>query len=560
MQSHLTPSAHHYKRHHSPVFNLENLSILIIDDFSEMRNTCRRMLMEYDPQAVDDCGNGNDALEKMRRKKYDIVLCDYNLSESKDGQQILEEARHEGILDFSSLFMIITGENTRAMVMAAVEYEPDDYLTKPFTKEVLVKRLQRLIYRKQGFNLIGEALAEKNYHKAIMLCDALSEKYPKNTISLLKVKGNILYQAEEYSKATVLYQSMLEQHSLPWAHMGLGKIHFECQEYQKAKKIFSALLKESPNQMDAYDWLARTLQALGENDQAQSILQKASDLSPNVLVRRQRLADIAIANGDTAVAERTYKAAVKLSQGSTFKRAEDFTNLAKILVEQKRDQKAMQCLKRGRENFAQQTSALLQLAVSESEVHHAVNREKLADESLKKAKNLFKRKGEDEEISTTASLSVAEACLRHGDSEMGMEVILEVVGNNHENEELIGRVRQAFDQAGLAEEGERMMQNTITRIANINNEAAKLANQGKLDEAIELFVNAAKKLPANKVVNLNAAQALILNIQKNGGDDESLQQCKKYLDNAKKQDATDKRYQKLLKKFNLLEKKYAQPS
>ena len=151
------------------MFNLENLSILIIDDFSEMRNACRRMLTEYDPEAVDDCANGNDALEKMRRKKYDIVLCDYNLSESKDGQQILEEARHEGILDYSSLFMVITGENTRAMVMAAVEYEPDDYLTKPFTKEVLIKRLQRLIYRKQGLNLVGEALAEKNYNKAITL-------------------------------------------------------------------------------------------------------------------------------------------------------------------------------------------------------------------------------------------------------------------------------------------------------------------------------------------------------------------------------------------------------
>ncbi len=542
------------------MFNLENFSILIIDDFSEMRNTCRRMLMEYDPEAVDDCANGNDALEKMRRKKYDIVLCDYNLSESKDGQQILEEARHEGILDYSSLFMVITGENTRAMVMAAVEYEPDDYLTKPFTKEVLIKRLQRLIYRKQGLNLVGEALAEKNYNKAITLCDALSEKYPKNTISLLKVKGSIFYQAEQYSNAAELYQSVLQQHNLPWAHMGLGKVHFECQEYRKAKKIFSTLLKESPNQMDAYDWLARTLQALGENDQAQSILQKASDLSPNVLVRRQRLADIAIANGDTAVAERTCKAAVKLSKGSAFKRAEDFTNLAKILVEQKRDQKAMQCLKRGRENFAQQTSALLQLTVSESEVHHAVNRESLAIESLEKAKSLLKRKGEDEEISATASLGVAEACLRHGDPEAGMEIMLEVVGNNHENEELIDRARQAFDQAGLAEEGERMMQNTITRIANINNEAAKLANRGKLDEAIELFVNAAKKLPANKVVNLNAAQALILNMQKNGGNDESLRQCKKYLDNAKKQDAADKRYQQLLTKFSLLEKKYAQPS
>ncbi len=535
------------------MFNLENLNILVIDDFSEMRNTCRRMLMEYNPEAVDDCGNGDDAIEKMRRKKYDIVLCDYNLGEGKDGQQILEEARYEGILDFSSLFMVITGENTRAMVMAAVEYEPDDYLTKPFTKEVLIKRLQRLIYRKQGLNLVGEALAEKNYPKAITLCDALSEKHPKNAINLLKVKGNILYLAEEYTKAAELYQSVLQQYSLPWAQMGLGKVYFERGEYHEAKEIFSTLLKESPNQMDAYDWLARTLEALGDPHQAQSILQKASDLSPNILVRRQHLADIAITNGDTDVAERACKAAVKLSKGSAFKRADDFTNLAKILVEQKRDQKALQCLKQGRENFAQQTDALLKLAVSESEVHHAVNRQKPAVESLDKAKRLLSRKGEDD-ISAAASLGLAEACLRHGDKESGMEIMLDVIENNHENEHFIARAREAFNKAGLEKEGEKMVQNAITRIANINNEAAKLANNGKLDEAIELFVSAARKLPANKVVNLNAAQALILDLQKNGCSDERLLQCRRYLDNAKKQDASDRRYQQLAKKFSLLEK------
>ncbi len=541
------------------MFNLENLNILIIDDFSEMRNTCRRMLVEYNPEAVDDCGNGDEAIEKMRRKKYDIVLCDYNMGESKDGQQILEEARHEGILDFSSLFMVITGENTRAMVMAAVEYEPDDYLTKPFTKEVLIKRLQRLLYRKQGLNLVGEALAEKNYDQAITLCDSLSEQYPKNAINLLKVKGSIFHLAEEYTKAADLYQEVLQQYALPWAQMGLGKAHFERKKYHEAKEIFSTLLKESPNQMDAYDWLARTLEALGDNHQAQAILQKASDLSPNILVRRQRLADIAISNGDTDAAERASKAAVKLSKGSAFKRADDFTNLAKILVEQKRDQKAMQCLKQGRENFIQQTDALLKLAVSESEVHHAVNRQERAIESLGKAKKLLERKGEGDEISAAASLGVAEACLRHGDKEAGTEIMLDVIENNHENAHFIGRAREAFNKAGLAKEGEKMVQNAIARIANINNEAAKLANSGKLDEAIELFVNAARKLPANKVVNLNAAQALILDLQKNGCNDERLLQCQRYLDNAKKQDANDRRYQQLAKKFSLLEKSCRQP-
>jgi len=537
------------------VFNLENYKILIVDDFSQMRGTCRRMLMEFEPDEIDDCGNGDDAIAKMRQKKYDIVLCDYNLGTGKDGQQVLEEARHEAVLDYASIFMMITGENTKAMVMAAVEYEPDDYLTKPFTKEVLLKRLQRLIYRKQGLHQVGKALEEKEFDKALTICDELTEKHPKNTISLLKIKGSILYQMEDYAQAEQLYLDILNQHNLPWANMGLGKVHFEREEYTAAKEIFSTLVNESPNQVEAYDWLARTLEALGETVQAQTILQKASELSPQVLIRRQRLADIAIKNNDMDVAEIASKAAVKLSKGSSFKRPEDFTNLAKILVDQKRDQRAMQCLKQGRENFLQQTDAMLRLAVSESQVHHAVNREAQAKQSLSKTMDMLERRGEGEEISGPTSLEIAEACLSYGDPQAGMQIMQEAVENNHEDKDIIDRAREAFNKAGLAEEGAKMMQKTITQIADINNQGAKLANEGKLEQAIDLFVNAAKKLPSNIVVNLNAVQALVLDLQKNDCNLERLELCQKYLSRVKNLDPSDKRYRRLLKQVQTLEKK-----
>lgn len=556
----ISPSLTNYRilRNQARVFSLENYKILIVDDFSQMRSTCRRMLAEFDPDEVDDSSNGNDAIEKMRRKSYDIVLCDYNLGTDKDGQQILEEARHEAILDYASIFMMITGENTKAMVMAAVEYEPDDYLTKPFTKEVLLKRLQRLIYRKQGLHEVGKALADKDFNLALSLCDSLIDQYPKNTISLLKAKGSILYQVEDFTQAAKLYQGVLDEYSLPWANMGLGKVHFECEEYTQAKQIFSDLINESPNQVEAYDWLAKTLAALGETEQAQLILQKASELSPQVLIRRQLLADMAIKNGDMEVAEIASKAAVKLSKGSSFKRPEDFTNLAKILVDQKHDQRALRCLQQGRENFANQTDAMLRLSVSESQVHHKVNRETQAKKSLEKAMDRLKRRGEEDEISGPTSLEIAEACLSYGDTEAGMDIMLEVVENNHENKDLIDRAREAFDKAGLAEEGEMMMQKTIARIADINNQGAKLANEGKLEQAIELFVNAAKKLPSNIVINLNATQALVLDLQKNGCNLDRLEQCQKYLNNVKLLDATDKRYRRLLKQFQALEKQCEQ--
>ena len=190
------------------MFNLEDYTILVVDDFAQMRSTCRRMLQDFDPKQVDACGSGDEAFELMRNNNYDIVLCDYNLGSGKDGQQVLEEARHEGILEYASIFIMITGENTKAMVMAAVEYEPDAYLTKPFTKEILFNRLQQFAERKQGLGPVGEAIKNKDYPLAIQTCDTLIQQSPKNAIHLLKIKANILFTSGQLDQAEQVYQSI----------------------------------------------------------------------------------------------------------------------------------------------------------------------------------------------------------------------------------------------------------------------------------------------------------------------------------------------------------------
>ncbi len=85
----------------------------------------------------------------MRRRAYDVVLCDYNLGEGMDGQQVLEEAKHRRLVGYATVFVMITAENTMEMVMGAMEYKPDDYLTKPFNKELLKSRLEKLVARKR---------------------------------------------------------------------------------------------------------------------------------------------------------------------------------------------------------------------------------------------------------------------------------------------------------------------------------------------------------------------------------------------------------------------------
>ncbi len=46
--------------------------------------------------------NGAEALSKMQSRRFDLVLCDYNLGPGKDAPQVLEEARRR-LLDLAAI-------------------------------------------------------------------------------------------------------------------------------------------------------------------------------------------------------------------------------------------------------------------------------------------------------------------------------------------------------------------------------------------------------------------------------------------------------------------------
>ncbi|HHJ80906.1 MAG TPA: response regulator, partial [Candidatus Tenderia electrophaga] len=132
------------------LWSLKGKKILIIDDFAEMRSNLRNMLIPFDGSDISTAGNGDDAIAHISQNIYDIILCDYNLGEGKDGQQVLEEAKLRGQLPYSTVFLMVTAESTTFMVMGALEHQPDDYLTKPFNASILQKRLKKALDKKSN--------------------------------------------------------------------------------------------------------------------------------------------------------------------------------------------------------------------------------------------------------------------------------------------------------------------------------------------------------------------------------------------------------------------------
>ena len=530
--------------------NLKKKKVLVVEDFFNFRLTIRRMLRSFNINDIDEAADGEDAVKKLSYKKYDIILCDYNLGAGKDGQQVLEEAKFRGYIDYSNIFIMVTALNTTDMVMGALEYQPDDYLIKPFTKMTLEKKLRDSIRKKENLKNIERAIEKNDYANAIAICDELIRSNTRNRTELLKLKGEILTKKGDYTEAAVFYEDVLSMGNLPWAMLGLGKSKFITGDYDAAKDIFEKIIAKNDKNVAAYDWLALTHEKMGNPKEAQKVLQDAILISPKAILRQKALGNIAYKNKDYITAEQSFKEAVKQGKHSFFKSPSDYTSLAKVFVERNVPEEGLKVLNDASKEFINSPEAALQISVTESLVYKRMNREKDARKALAKATQLSTTLPDT--LPFNVELDFAKAFFLTGNEDSGKAIVRRLIQSNHEDQELISDVQAVFRDLNIAEKGREIISMARNEIIKLNNEGVRLVREGNLSKAIEFFEQAAANLPTNKVINANAAHAIILYMQKNGSESLLLDKAMKYLDRVKNIDPAYKDLENLMKMCNNL--------
>ncbi len=101
--------------------------ILVVDDEAGIRELLAKTLAvaEYD---VDLAADGQEALERLRRGEYDLLITDLRMP-GVDGLTLIREARR---FMPQLPIIIITGYSTEASAIEAINLGVNGYLTKPF--------------------------------------------------------------------------------------------------------------------------------------------------------------------------------------------------------------------------------------------------------------------------------------------------------------------------------------------------------------------------------------------------------------------------------------------
>lgn len=467
-----------------------------------MRKAIKDMLGTLDAHYVIEADSGANALKELSREKFDVVLCDYNLGNGKNGQQVLEEARIRKTLPFTTVFIMISSEQTPSMVLGAMENKPDEYLAKPFNALQLRARLQKNFLRKEYLYPIDREIARGNPALAIHHCDRLlNEDDHKMHTLLLKIRAELAMDVGDYNKAENIYHEVLEQRELPWARLGLGIIAFQKKDYSLSIKIFEDLIASTPLFMDSYDWLNKAFQASGQADKAEEILNQAVNLSPTSILRQKKLAETADKNNSLDIAEQAYKAVVKLGKHSIHKSTSDFSSLAKLYNKNKDTKQALKILDNMRQEYANSPEAELRATTLETELYKQMGEEKLSQEAFAKAQNLSETLGKN--IPKDLQLDLVKASFLNENVENADKILETLIKNHIDDDDFMDDIRKMQNSVGREDHTEELMQKAKKELIDINNEGVSLYKQGKLHEAMGLLEQAAARLPHNKTIVLN---------------------------------------------------------
>jgi len=260
-------------------------------------------------------------IEDVRRliegTAFDIVLCDYHFDQSPmTGQDLLDELRDSHALPYATVFIMVTGEASYAMVAEAAESALDSYLLKPHTTAALEQRMLQARHRKQVLKTIFDAIEAGDLARAAAIGAARFQARGEYALTAARIAAELFIRLGDHAGAAGVYSAAFQTQALPWARLGLARTQLECGQHDQAQATLEALVQHRPDHADAWDLLGRVRFEQGLLNPALEAYRSALRLTPQSVARLQRLGMLAFYIGDRAEALDALERVVRIGLGS----------------------------------------------------------------------------------------------------------------------------------------------------------------------------------------------------------------------------------------------------
>ncbi|SNS09844.1 Response regulator receiver domain-containing protein [Noviherbaspirillum humi] len=531
---------------------LPSLTALLIEPHTGMRASLHNMLTLCGVTRIEHAVSAGAAIRSIRNREFDLVLCEYDLGDGQDGQQLLEDLRNNRLIPLSTIFMMVTAERSYEKVVSAAELAPSVYLLKPFTADALLERILRAVEKRELFMPVYALIEKGNPHAAIARCMQNEERYPRYATDFMRLRAELYINLGEARAAEQVYLRLSESKAVPWAKLGLSKSYFMQQRFEEAEQVLNNLVEENSHYMDAYDWLAATQEARGKLEEAKLVLENAVRISPHAVKRLRRLAEVAFDMDDLDLAERSFQRVIARARYSEFRDPEDHARLVQALVRRGDSQQAATIIRDLERSFGDRAKGPACRAISAAFLHAHLGNHQKAEEEVGAA---IAASNAEVNISNTLKMELAKTCLASNLEGSATELMLSVMNNTPEGAPM-EKALAVFEKAGRKDLGESVARESRRQVADLVANGAEKAKQGDYRGAVDLLAAAAQRLPNNPQVIFNAALAALKYLDNLGWDDGMAVQARGYIESVRRLDAANPRLVPLIQLYQNLHKRH----
>ncbi len=120
-----------------------SMPVLVVDDYKTMLRIISNLLKQLGFENVEEASDGTEALDKMKKGSYGLVISDWNM-EPMTGYELLLKVRADDGLKRTP-FIMVTAESKTENVIAAKKAGVNNYIVKPFNAATLKQKITAVL-------------------------------------------------------------------------------------------------------------------------------------------------------------------------------------------------------------------------------------------------------------------------------------------------------------------------------------------------------------------------------------------------------------------------------
>ena len=281
--------------------DIENMTILAVDDMKSMRLTMRKMLRHLNiGKTLKFAENGREGMSILESTPADLVILDWRMP-FMNGAQMLENIRKDKALRNIPVIMV-SAESEKDIVLEVAETEIDGYLLKPLTLNALDTKIRMVVDRVNHPDPATVLMSEaRSFEEAGDLESAIEKtklalNFKPSASRWLRRLG-LLYAKTgkpEIAEKCLQKAAAVNPHDAHTRQI-LGEMYVKKNDLKKAARYYLEVLSLTLRFSEEAILLGEQLLAAGHTHPAIQLFSKVISESKKNSALKERIADICLA-------------------------------------------------------------------------------------------------------------------------------------------------------------------------------------------------------------------------------------------------------------------------